>query len=117
MHDTSDIPNPVADDAPRPDQFDAGETVSHPGKSLTDIVAVDHDGMRFCRECAAPEYVEFCRDDPRKLPAGGPVDRGAEVDCPGHACDHCGRRIADMTVLHYDGVCHPATCPEMNGEA
>jgi hypothetical protein len=112
--DADEIPEPIADNAPTPDQFDAGEEVHHPGTSLTDVVAVDYDGERYCRECANPEYVRLCKDAPRQIPHGGPVDRGSEVDCPGSTCGHCLRRIADMTVLHYDGVCQPDSCPEMD---
>lgn len=115
MLNESEIPSPVADDAPDPDDFDAGETVEYPGTSTTDVVAVDFDGGRYCRECANPEYVELCRESPRSIPYGGPVERGSEVDCPGTACDHCLRRIADMTVLHYDDVCDPFSCPDMRG--
>lgn len=113
----SDIPNPVADDAPDPDQFDTGDEVHIPGSGITDVVAVDYDGGRYCLECANPDYVELCKDDPRQIPFGGPVDRGSEVDCPGSACDHCHRRIADMTVLHYGDVCDPFSCPDMAARA
>lgn len=115
MLDESEIPSPVADDAPDPEQFDPGEGVRTPGTGLYDVVAVDHDGARYCLECANPEYVALCKDDPRQIPYGGPVERGSEVDCPGSACDHCLRRIEDMTVLHYDGVCDPFSCPDMAG--
>jgi hypothetical protein len=112
MLDESEIPNPVAADAPSPDDVDS-ETVRTPGTSLSDVVAVDHDGARYCMECANPAYVELCREDPRQIPYGGPVDRGSEVDCPGSSCDNCLRRIGDMSILHYDAVCDPFSCPDM----
>lgn len=105
------IPHPVADDAPSPGEV--GDEVRTPGTATFDVVAVDHDGGRYCMECANPEYVDLCKGDPRQIPYGGPVDRGSEVDCPGSACDNCHRRIVDMTVLHYGDVCDPFSCPDM----
>ena len=107
------IPEPIADDAPCPDDVD-GDTVRFPGTALYDVVAVDYDGERYCRDCANPKYVKLCKEDPYKIPYGGPVDRGNEVDCPGSACGHCHRRIEDLTVLHYDDVCLPGSCPEID---
>lgn len=112
MLDRDEIPSPVADDAPGPDEFDLPEQVNSTAHGL---VAVDFDGERYCMECANPEYVALARSDPRQIPYGGPVDRGAEVDCPGHACGHCHRHIGGMTLLHYDGVCHPDSCPKAGG--
>jgi len=102
---TTDIPAPIATDAPAPD--DVGEEVRHPGTKLYDVVAVTHDGAVICRECANPEYVSLARESPREIPHGGPVDRGTEWDCPGPACDNCHRRITSVSILHYDGVCDP----------
>jgi hypothetical protein len=109
MDDTDDIPVPVADDAPTPDQFDLPSEA--PDLFAGDLAAVTHDGEVFCLECANPEYVDLCNEDPRQIPYGGPVLRSGEWDCPGPSCGHCFRRIAHLTVLHYDGVCKPATCP------
>lgn len=106
------IPDPVRTDAPSPDEFDRGESVDVPLRPDS-LIAVDFDGERYCMECANPEYVELCNDDPRKIPYGGPVPRGSEVDCPGSSCGNCLRMIEGFTILHYDGVCGEY-CPEQS---
>lgn len=113
MLEDNEIPEPVADDAPDPDQFEAGETVN---TTMRNLCAVDYDGARYCMDCANPEYVDLARSEPRRIPYGGPVPTGSEVDCPGHACDHCHRRIGDMVILHYGDVCDPFSCPDMTAE-
>lgn len=107
-HTDTDIPDPVSDDAPEPSP---GESV----RAVRDgLIAADHDGARYCMECANPDYVELCREDPYAIPYGGPVPDGAKADCPGYACDHCLRSIEGFDLLHYGGVCHPDTCPQMD---
>lgn len=111
MNSNSDIPTHIADDAPDPDQFDAGEAVETTYKGH---IAFDHDGARYCPDCINPEYADLCLEDPRKIPHGGPVEAGAEADCPGYyGCGHCNRKITGFTALHYGGVCDPFTCPDM----
>lgn len=110
-----DYPDPIAPDAPTPEEAD-GDTVRVPGTRLGDVVAVTHDGEVLCLDCAAEDYVDLCRDDPRQIPYGGPVDRGTEWDCPGPTCGNCHRRIESVTVLHYDGVCQPGWCDEIDTE-
>jgi|APHM01.1.fsa_nt_gi hypothetical protein len=110
----SDVPDPVADDAPEPEEV--GDTVSVPGSALYDVVAYTSDGLVYCTECTAEDYARKAREEPREIPAGGVVDRGAEWDCPGPACDHCHRRITSVSILHYGGVCQPRTCPEIEPE-
>lgn len=110
MHDTNELPEPVADDAPTPEET-TSDTVREPGTGLYDIVAVTHDGAAYCLECANPEYVDLCRENPRQIPYGGPIDRGTDWDCPGPSCDHCHRRITSVNILHYDGVCRSDWCP------
>jgi hypothetical protein len=111
MTETDDVPDPIADNAPDPEEV--GETVTEPGTHLTDVVAHTHDGRVICTECVSDDYAQLSRSDPRQIPYGGPVDRGTEWDCPGPVCDHCRRRITTVTVLHYDGVCQPRTCPQL----
>lgn len=98
-----DIPNPVADGAPNPELFEPGETVR---ATRNGLIAVDHDGARYCLECANPDYVELCRENPRAIPYGGPVPTNVEVDCPGHACDHCLRKIAGQRLIHRETCEH-----------
>lgn len=109
----SDLPNPVADDAPDPDDVD-GDTVDATVRIGGErYVGADYDGSRYCAECVNIEYLRLGVEDPYQIPYGGPVPEGSEVDCPGSACDHCHRRIEGMTVLHYDAVCDPWSCPDM----
>jgi len=101
------LPDPVSDDAPDPEQV--GETVRRPGRALWDVVAVSYDGRVLCRQCASTQYLTLCRTEPERIPHGGPIDRGTEWDCPGPVCDHCRRRIESVSVLH--GECDPTACP------
>jgi hypothetical protein len=107
---SKDIPPVVRDDAPEPGDFGDGAVAD---TTRDGLCAVDYDGGRYCLDCANPEYVELCKGDPRQIPYGGPVPVGSEVDCPGSACDNCLRMIDEMTVLHYDSVCQPGSCPEL----
>jgi hypothetical protein len=104
--------DPIADDAPTPDDFEDGETADTVYRtSRRRLIAVDFDGGRYCIDCASEEYIELCLGDPREIPYGGPVPEGSEVDCPGSSCDHCLRKIEGETILHYDDVCGEY-CPE-----
>jgi hypothetical protein len=111
--DDDDVPEPIATHAPAPDEVD-GDEVRVPGTGLYDTVAVTHDGVVICMECASEAYVALATSDPYAIPYGGPVRRSAEWDCPGPSCDHCRRRIASVTVLHYDGVCQPEYCDQID---
>lgn len=106
-----DMPDPIAADAPSPDDVD-GETVSaYRMIDGTRWIGADYDGARYCIECINEEYLRYGIEDPYRIPYGGPYRFGAEVDCPGSACDHCHRRLEHETILHYDGVCQPDWCP------
>lgn len=107
------IPHVLAEDAPTPetaegDTVDAVITIG--GRRY---VGADYDGERYCAECINEEYLRFGVEDPYRIPYGGPLPEGFESDCPGHACSNCLRQIEGQTLLHYDGVCHPDSCPDM----
>jgi hypothetical protein len=109
------VPDVLRPDAPTPDTA-AGETVgfTYTTTDGMELIAVDHNGERYCIDCATMEYIREAHHNPDIIPAGGAVREGAEVDCPGSTCGHCHRRIRRFTVLHYDGVCQPETCPQMD---
>ena len=110
-----DIPDVVADDAPTPETA-AGEAVgiTYTTDDGTELIAVDRDGERYCIECASEAYIERAYHRPRSIAFGGAVPEGSEVDCPGHSCGNCHRRVRGFTVLHYEGVCQPEYCPQMD---
>lgn len=108
MNDHADVPEPIADDAPNPDESGPDATV---GAEYRGQIAFDYDGDRYCVECISQEYADLALKDPYQIPYGGPVPSGAEVDCPGYGCGHCLRKIEGFTLLHYDGVCGE-NCPE-----
>lgn len=106
-----DMPDPIAADAPSPDEAE-GETVSrYVTINGSRYIGATYDGGVYCMECTNVEYLRYGIEDPYRIPYGGPYPFGTEVDCPGSACDHCHRRLEHTTVLHYDGVCHPDSCP------
>lgn len=103
---SKDIPNPIAEDAPDPQEFEPGETVDATIRiNGRRYAGADYDGERHCADCVNVEYLKLGIEDPYQIPFGGPLPAGAEVDCPGSSCGNCHRRISQMTTLHYDGVC------------
>lgn len=111
VSDPDDMPDPIAADAPSPDDVE-GDTVSeYVHIDGTRWIGADYDGARYCIECINLDYLRYGIQDPYRIPYGGPNRYGAEVDCPGSSCDHCHRHIANETILHYDGVCRPDWCP------
>jgi len=107
------IPHVLSDDAPTPATAE-GDTVDTvivvDGRRY---VGADYDGERYCADCINEEYLRYGVEDPYQIPYGGPLPEGFENDCPGHACGNCLRHIEGQTLLHYDGVCHPESCPDM----
>ena len=111
---TNDIPDVLADDAPTPEDVDSDVVESYVLIGGRRWIGADYDGERYCIECVNEEYLRYGIEDPYRIPYGGPYPFGAEVDCPGSSCGHCLRRIGHETVLHYDGVCHPDSCSEID---
>ena len=107
------IPHVLSEEAPTPETAE-GDTVDTviiiDGRRY---VGADYDGERYCAECINEEYLRYGVEDPYRIPYGGPLPEGFESDCPGHACGNCLRQIEGQTLLHYDGVCHPDSCPDM----
>lgn len=93
----NNVPDPIADDAPNPEDFEDDATVRTPGTKLYDVVAYDYDGDRYCPECISEEYARLARHDPYQIPAGGAVDRGNAAEGRiAHECGNC-RRIIEET--------------------
>lgn len=81
----------------------------------------------FCQTCArgilGDELLEQLKEDalgydhPKADELGNvaAVLSSEEWDCPGARCGHCGIQL-DVHVIHYDGVCQPDTCPQMEAE-
>ena len=108
-----DMPRPLDPDAPSPDEAE-GDSVE---KSILlngrRYIGATYDGDVYCVECINLAYLKYGIEDPYRIPYGGPYPLGTEVDCPGSSCGNCLRRIEGTTVLHYDGVCDPHSCPDM----
>lgn len=107
------IPHPLDEEAPTPETAE-GDTVD----TVITIdggryVGADYNGERYCADCINEEYLRYGVEDPYRIPYGGPLPEGFESDCPGHACGNCLRHIEGQTLLHYDSVCDPHSCPEM----
>jgi hypothetical protein len=87
-------------------------------------VYMEHEADVFCEQCArgilGDELLERLKEDnlgydhPKSDELGNvaAVLSTEEWDCPGARCGHCGIEL-DVRVIHYDGVCHPDTCPEV----
>ena len=107
------IPHVLSEEAPTPETAE-GDTVDTviviDGRRY---VGADYDGERYCADCINEEYLRYGVEDPYRIPYGGPLPEGFESDCPGHACGNCLRHIEGQTLLHYDSVCDPHSCPEM----
>jgi len=110
---STDIPDPIADDAPTPDEVDSDSVDRSVRIQGQRWIGATHDGEVYCLDCISEEYLRFGIEDPYQIPYGGPYPLGTEVDCPGSSCGHCLRRLEGATVLHYDGVCDPFSCPDM----
>jgi len=87
-------------------------------------VYMEHQADVFCETCARDILGEelFGRlkdgdlgyDHPKADELGNvaAVLSTEEWDCPGAFCGHCAVQL-DVRVIHYDGVCEPDRCPEM----
>jgi len=86
-------------DQDRPERMGrSGEKRHEMGSKLYDIVAYDFDGDRYCPDCVSAEYQDLCFNSASDIPAGGPVNRGTEVDYVA-TCGHCGITISDLAVI------------------
>lgn len=88
-------------------------------------VYMEHKADVFCQTCARDilgddifervkeERVGHDHDKVDELGNVAAVLSTEEWDCPGANCGHCGIQL-DVRVIHYDGVCQPDTCPQMD---
>jgi len=88
-------------------------------------VHMEHHADVFCQTCARDIlgddlFEQLKQDDlgydhPKADELGNVavVLSDEEWDCPGSDCGHCGIPL-DVRVIHYDGVCQPDTCPQMD---
>lgn len=107
------MPHVLDEEAPTPETAE-GDTVDTVLRiNGRRYVGADYNGERYCADCINEEYLRYGVEDPYRIPYGGPLPEGFEVDCPGHACGNCLRHIEGQTLLHYDSVCDPHSCPDM----
>ena len=111
--DPEDMPRPLDPDAPSPDEAEGDSIDRSIRLSGQRYIGATYDGDVYCLDCINLAYLKYGIEDPYRIPYGGPYPLGTEVDCPGSSCGHCPRRIEGTTVLHYDGVCDPHSCPDM----
>lgn len=113
--DPDDMPPVLDPDAPDPETAEGDDVDSKVRIDGSWWIGADYDGARYCLDCINEDYLRYGIEDPYRIPYGGPLPLGTEVDCPGHACDNCHRHLAGQTLLHYDGVCGEY-CPENGHE-
>lgn len=102
--------------------YEAGTFGLRPGVAG---VYMEHHADVFCKTCAKDILGEELFQDLKQDDLGydhpmadelgnvAAVLSTEEWDCPGANCGHCGISL-DVRVIHYDGVCQPDTCPEMD---
>ena len=111
--DPEDMPRPLDPDAPSPDEAEGDSIDRSIRLSGQRYIGATYDGDVYCLDCINLDYLKYGIEDPYRIPHGGPYPLGTEVDCPGSYCGNCLRQIEGVTVLHYDAVCHPDSCPDM----
>lgn len=91
-------------------------------------VQMEHLADVFCGTCARDilgdalfarlktEDLGHDHDRSRDLGNVTAVLASTEWDCPGATCGHCGIELG-VRVIHYDGVCQPDRCDELDAEA
>jgi hypothetical protein len=88
-------------------------------------VYMEHHADVFCPTCARDilgddlfervktESPGYDHDKSDELGNVAAVLSTEEWDCPGANCAHCGIGL-DVRVIHYDSVCQPDWCPEID---
>jgi hypothetical protein len=88
-------------------------------------VYMEHKADVFCETCATDilgeELFQQLKEDdlgydhPKADELGNvaAVLSTEEWDCPGAFCGHCGIQL-DVRVIHYDAVCQPDLCPQID---
>lgn len=120
MTDTTDTDD--SDPYPRAGEGPARTVGKLPGVAG---VYVERHADVFCPDCAPDvvgqeiyervksESVGYDHDRTDELGNVAAVLASEEADCPGMSCGGCGIRL-DTRVLHYEGVCRPDWCPEID---